>query len=254
MTHVNGALVSIITPAYRAAEFVAETIRSAQAQDHSEWEMWVVDDCSPDETCARVEALAEQDSRVRLIRQKANAGPAAARNVALSNARGRYIAFLDSDDLWLPGKLSAQLRFMQERGAALSYTEFRRITQDGATVGRRVPVPASLTYNALLCNTAIVTSTVVLDRDKTGRVAMPDAPYDDYALWLLLLRSGHLAYGLRDDLVRYRVVSGSVSRSKGVSARRVWRTYRDIESLGVLRSAWSFANYAARGWLKYRKF
>jgi teichuronic acid biosynthesis glycosyltransferase TuaG len=251
---LNDAFVSIITPAYRAADFVGQTIQSAQSQDYVQWEMLIVDDCSPDETCARVEALAAKDPRVRLIRQQANAGPAVARNVALEHAQGRYIAFLDSDDLWLPGKLSTQLRFMQERQAALSYTEFRRITQDGATIGRRVPVPASLTYNDLLCNTAIVTSTVVIDRSKTGFVAMPNAPYDDYALWLSLLRSGHLAHGLKADLLRYRVVSGSVSRSKGVSAQRVWRTYRDIESLGVIRSAWSFANYAVRGWLKYRKF
>jgi teichuronic acid biosynthesis glycosyltransferase TuaG len=251
---LNRALVSIITPAYRAAEFVGDTIKSAQCQDHSDWEMLVVDDCSPDETCARVAAFAAADPRVRLIRQTANAGPAAARNIALEQAKGRYIAFLDSDDLWMPGKLSTQLRFMHEREAALSYTDFRRITQDGATVGRRVSVPSRLTYHDLLCNTAIVTSTVMLDREKTGSVSMPDAPYDDYALWLMLLRSGHIAHGLRVDLVRYRVVSGSVSRSKRTSALRVWRTYRDVEALGLVRSAWSFANYAVRGWLKYKAF
>lgn len=251
---MSGELVSIITPAYRAAEFVAETIRSVQQQDHSNWEMLVVDDRSPDDTCARVEACAADDPRVRLIRQSVNAGPAAARNAALSVARGRYIAFLDSDDLWLPGKLSRQLRFMEERSAALSFTEFRRISQDGSQLGRRIPVPPTITYQGLLCNTAIVTSTVILDAHATGPVSMPDAPYDDYALWLKLLRNGHAAHGFQEDLLRYRVVAGSVSRSKGTSAMRVWRTYRDVESLGLVRSAWSFANYAARGWLKYRTF
>jgi glycosyltransferase involved in cell wall biosynthesis len=252
--NLDRALVSIVTPAYRAAEFVGDTIKSVQCQDHTDWEMLVVDDCSPDDTCARVEVFVAADPRVRLIRQRANAGPAAARNVALEQSQGRYIAFLDSDDLWMPGKLSTQLRFMREREAALSFADFRRITEDGATVGRRVSVPSTLTYNELLCNTAIVTSTVMIDRAKTGPFSMPDAPYDDYALWLSILRSGHVAHGLNRDLLRYRVVTNSVSRSKRVSAVRVWRTYRQIESLGLLKSAWSFANYAVRGWLKYRVF
>jgi teichuronic acid biosynthesis glycosyltransferase TuaG len=251
---LESTLVSIITPAYKAAEYVRATIESAQAQDYTNWEMLIVDDRSPDNTCEVIESLSKVDSRVRLFRQTVNVGPAAARNVALSQAKGRYIAFLDSDDLWLPDKLTAQLRFMRERDAALSYTEFRRITQDGSQVGRRNCVPTRLTYNELLCNTAIVTSSVVLDREKTGDLSMPDAPYDDYALWLRLLRLGHSAHGLQADLVRYRVVVGSVSRSKRVSAMRVWRTYRDIESLGLVRSSWSFANYAARGWLKYKRF
>ncbi len=251
---MDQTLVSIITPAYRAAAFVASTIQSAQAQDYPHWEMLIVDDCSPDETCARVAAVGAADPRVCLIRQTVNSGPAAARNVGLERAKGRYIAFLDSDDLWLPGKLSAQLRFMKECHAALSFTGFRRMTQDGSKVGRFIGVPKVLTYSGLLCNTAIVTSTVIVDRAKTGPFSMPDAPYDDYALWLSLLRSGKHAHGLRRDLLRYRVVANSVSRSKRTSAARVWRTYRDIESLGRFRSAWSFANYAVRGWLKYRAF
>lgn len=249
---MTSAQVSIITPAYRAASFVGETIRSAQMQEHTDWEMLIVDDCSPDDTCAVIETFSAADPRVRLIRQPQNAGPAAARNVALAQARGRYIAFLDSDDLWMPGKLSQQLQFMRELSAPLSYTEYRRINQDGSLLGRRIPVPSSLDYRQLLCNTAIITSTVIVDTDVTGRVSMPDAPYDDYALWLKLLRAGHVAHGLKADLLRYRVVAGSVSRSKSTSAMRVWRTYRDIESLGMVRSAWSFANYAIRGWLKYR--
>jgi teichuronic acid biosynthesis glycosyltransferase TuaG len=251
---MNQATVSIITPAYRSAAFIESAIRSAQAQDYQQWEMIVVDDCSPDDTCSRVADIEGQDQRVRLVRQAANAGPAAARNVALEMARGRYIAFLDSDDMWLPGKLSAQLQFLQKNKAAISYTEYRRISQDGAIVGRHIKVPDALTYNDLLRNTAIVTSSVVVDRAITGPFLMPIAPYDDYALWLLLLRSGNVARGLRRDYLRYRVVADSVSRSTRLSASRVWSTYRDVESLGLARSAWSFSGYAVRGWLKYRRF
>lgn len=251
---MTGDRISIITPAYRAAGFIGDAIQSVRIQEYSDWEMLIVDDCSPDDTCARVEAVSTRDPRVRLIRQTRNSGPAAARNLALSQARGRYIAFLDSDDLWLPGKLQRQLEFMNARDAALSFTALRRISEDGARLGHLIEVPERLDYDQLLCNTAIVTSTVILDRRKTGDVRMPDAPYDDYALWLKLTKAGHVAWGMPEDLLRYRVVTGSVSRSKSVSARRVWQTYRNIESLGLARSAWSFANYAIRGWLKYRKF
>lgn len=247
-------LVSIITPAYRAAAFVQQAILSAQQQDYATWEMLIVDDCSSDDTCGKVAELAERDPRVRLIRQSSNQGPAAARNVALAAAEGRFAAFLDSDDLWLPGKLSAQLAFMRACEAAISYTGFRRISADGQRVGHFVDVPDTLNYRQLLCNTAMATSTVVVDRVRAGSFDMPNAPYDDFAAWLSILRRGHLAHGLRQDFMRYRVLVGSVSRSKRRSANWVWTTYRKIERLGLVRSGWCFANYAVRGWLKYRRF
>jgi teichuronic acid biosynthesis glycosyltransferase TuaG len=247
-------LVSIITPAYKAGAFIGPTIESVRAQDYTNWEMLIVDDCSPDDTCQRVEAFTALDPRIKLIRQPRNSGPAAARNAALARAIGRYVAFLDSDDTWVSGKLSSQLRYMSERDAAICFTQLRRISQDGKQIGRLITVPETLTYAQLLRNTAIVTSSVILDRAKTGAVQMPRAPYDDYALWLKLLRAGHVARGMPADLLRYRVVSGSVSRSKRKSALWVWQTYRDVEGLGLLRSAWSFMNYAVRGWLKYQRF
>jgi teichuronic acid biosynthesis glycosyltransferase TuaG len=251
---MNENLVSIITPAYRASAYIQDTIRSAQLQDHAAWEMLIVDDCSPDDTCERVSEMARGDARVRLLRHLHNQGPAVARNTALEAAAGRYVAFLDSDDLWLPGKLSAQLAFMASRDAALSYTEFSRVSADGQRVGHRITVPDTLTYGRLLRNTAIATSTVIVDQVKTGAVRVPIAPYDDYAAWLSILRRGHIAHGLRQDLMRYRVLGGSISRSKRRSASWVWTTYREIEGLGILHSSWCFANYAARGWLKYRRF
>ncbi len=247
-------LVSIVTPAWRAARFIGETIRSVQAQDHRHWEMLVVDDCSRDDTVAVVSSFADRDPRIRLIRQPANGGPAAARNAALEAATGRYLAFLDSDDLWLPNKLSAQLAFMRAKSAALSYTEFRRISEDGSRIGNRVQVPESLTYRQLLCDTSIATSTVMVDRTVAGEFRMKKTYYDDFTAWLEILRRGHVAYGLREDLMRYRVVGKSVSRNKIRSAAMVWRTYREIEGLGMLDSVWCFLNYAVRGTLKYRRF
>jgi teichuronic acid biosynthesis glycosyltransferase TuaG len=246
-------LVSIVTPAYNATRFIGETIRSVLAQTHGNWEMIVVDDCSSDGTCALVEQFVRQDARVRLVRQKSNAGPSAARDTALQAASGRYIAFLDSDDLWLSNKLENQLRFMNEVGAAISFTRFRRMNEGGTGEGHLVPIPDRLTYSQLLRNTAMATSTVLIDRGATGPFRMREIPCDDYALWLEIVKRGFAAYGLQEDLMRYRVVSSSFSRNKAKYAMKVWHTYRDL-GLNLPFASWCFANYAARAWLKYRKF
>lgn len=246
-------LVSIVTPAYKAAAYVTETIRSVQAQTYGNWEMLIVEDGSPDDTWKVVAEQAAADPRVRLIRQD-NAGPAMARQKALDHAKGRYIAFLDSDDLWVPEKLDRQLAFMRERGAAFSFTAFRRITADGGATGRLIEVPAEMTYRRLLGNTAIATSTVLIDREKTGPFAMTKTYYDDFVLWLGLLKRGHVAHGFNADLMRYRVLGQSVSRNKWRSMKMVWQTYREIEGLGPLAAGAAFAGYAWHAWWKYRKF
>lgn len=253
MSHVDN-LVSIVTPTYKAANFVSETVRSVQAQTYANWEMLVVDDCSPDDTVRVVSRLAEDEPRLRLIRQSRNGGPAAARNAAIAAARGRWLAFLDSDDLWLPEKLERQIEFQRRHAAKLSYTEFRRISADGSKVGALVRVPARLSYRSLLGNTAIATSTVIVDRALAGDVRMKKIYYDDFGCWLDILRNGGFAVGLREDLMRYRVLGGSVSRNKRKSAVEVWRTYRSVEGLGALESLYYFSQYALRGALKYRRF
>lgn len=175
---------------------------------------------------------------------------------SLDEAKGRYIAFLDSDDLWLPSKLNIQLAFMKAHDIAFSYTSFRRIDDIGERLGHVIKIPSKMTYKKLLGNTAIATSTVMIDTEKTGRLSMVDTYYDDFVLWLDLLKREHVgnAYGIAEDLMRYRVLSQSVSRNKGKSAQKVWRTYRDIENLSLLRSMWSFINYAQHAFMKYRKF
>jgi teichuronic acid biosynthesis glycosyltransferase TuaG len=251
---MNGPLVSIITPAYNASAFIRATVESVLAQTYRSWELLVADDCSLDRTAETVREYSARDDRVRLISMMKNQGPAAARQTALEQARGRLIAFLDADDLWVPEKLSRQLKFMIDQGAGLSFTAFRRMSSDGASVGRLIGVPARLTYAQLLGNTAIATSTAMVDRGVTGNFRMIATYYDDFALWLEITRRGFPAFGLNEDLMRYRVLGGSVSRNKGRSARMVWRTYRDVEKLPLLRSAWCFARYAINAAAKYRSF
>ena len=251
---VTSNLVSIITPAYRSAAVIAQTIASVQAQTHRSWELLVADDCSPDDTRAVVAQFSAHDSRIRLLPLGENGGPAVARNAALIQARGRWIAFLDSDDLWLPEKLERCLAFAQSEKAALVFTGFRRINADGTQTGRYIGVPHTINYAQLLGNTAIATSTVLIDRNQTGDIQMENVYYDDFVCWLSLLKLGLLARGLDEDLMRYRVSAQSVSRNKKNSALQVWKIYRQVEKLGLATSVWHFANYAVRGWLKYRHF
>ena len=243
-------LVSIITPAYNAAAFISETIESVQAQTFHDWEMLVSNDASTDRTGEIVQAFAKLDPRIRVLSHTSQRGAAEARNAALEKAQGRYICFLDSDDLWLPEKLARQLAFIRERGAAFSYTAYRRMSQDGTNTGRLIDVPERLTYEDLLRNTAIATLTTMLDQEKTGPLRLQDVGYEDYALWLSLLRQGHVAQGLREDLARYRVVAGSLSSNPLRALRRVWHIYRHLEGLSVAKSLWCLLQYLLRASLK----
>lgn len=254
MTTPHNELVSIITPAFRVASVIGETIRSVIAQTHSNWEMLIAEDCSPDNTREVIRQWERTDPRVRLIALERNGGPALARNAALERASGRWIAFLDSDDLWLPQKLERTIEHAQKHQAAFIFTGFRRMTADGSAIGRYVGASHSLSYRQLLGNTAIATSTVLLDRNMVGDIRMRNTYYDDFDCWLQILKRGHLAFGLDEDLTRYRVMGQSVSRNKSRSAAHVWRAYRDLEKLNLPASLWYFSQYAIRGLLKYRKF
>ncbi len=251
---MNTDLVSIITPAFRCSSVIGETIQSVIAQTHSHWEMLIAEDCSPDDTREVVRHWTTVDSRIKLISLERNGGPALARNASLERAAGRWIAFLDSDDLWLPNKLQRSLDHARARDAAFVFTGFRRIQADGGSRGRYIGVPSTLSYRQLLGNTAIATSTVLLDATKVGTVRMKRTYYDDFDCWLQILKQGHIAQGLDEDLMRYRVMGQSVSRNKRNSASKVWHAYRDLERLSLPAAAWYFSQYALRGLLKYRRY
>ena len=254
MTTLQNDLVSIITPAFRCASVIDETIKSVIAQTHTNWEMLIAEDCSPDNTRDVIRQWTQTEPRVRLVTLDRNGGPALARNAALEQSTGRWLAFLDSDDLWLPQKLEQTLAHAEAIQAGFVFTGFRRISADGSALGSYVGVPRSLSYRQLLANTAIATSTVMLDRNVVGDIRMKKTYYDDFDCWLQILKRGHLACGLDEDLMRYRVMGHSVSRNKRRSALHVWRAYRDLEALSIPASLWYFSQYAIRGLLKYRQF
>lgn len=239
----SAPLVSIITPARNAANTIAASIDSVVAQSLQDWELLVIDDASSDNTAEIVGRYANDDSRIRLIRQSRQGGVAAARNVGLAEVRGRFVAFVDADDLWQPEKLARQTDFMARGGFALSCTAFRRFSTAAEQPGRLIEVPPRLTYDLLLKNTAIASVTAMVDRELTGPIQFLDVRHEDYALWLSLLKRGLTASGLNEDLARYRVNKSSLSGQKFQSALWVWQVYRDVEGLGLLKSAWCLANY-----------
>jgi teichuronic acid biosynthesis glycosyltransferase TuaG len=247
-------LVSIIMPAWNASRLIGQSIASVQGQTLGDWELLIADDCSTDNTTAIIEAIAEADPRVHLIRQSKNGGPAVARQAALDQATGRFVAFLDSDDLWLPPKLEKQIAFMVEREAALSYTAFRRISEDGDRIGRLHSIPPSMTYRQLMGRTVIACLTAVIDRQVAGDIHIADEPYDDFVLWLSILKRGHVAHGLAEDLARYRVRQGSVSSRPLRSMAWVWHIYRKVERLSLPHALWCLGSYGFHAAAKRGEF
>lgn len=249
----NAPLISIITPAYNAEKTIVKTIQSVLDQSYKNWELIIIDDGSQDETRNIVSKLSVDDSRIVLFTQK-NSGPAIARQKGLDNSKGRFIAFLDSDDLWLPEKLEKQITFMIKNNIIFSYTSFRRVHPDNLSFGHKILIPPQLSYRQLLGNTAIATSTVIVDKSKSGQLKMENCYCDDFVLWLSILKRGILAHGLDEDLMRYRVLSNSWSRNKWKNAREVWLTYRNIEKMKLFDSFLCFTKYSFNAAMKYKLF
>lgn len=239
-------VVSVITPAYNSSRFIRDTMASVQNQTFPHWEHIIIDDCSTDQTREMVTGM--DDPRIRLITLTQNSGAAVARNTGLQQAKGRYVAFLDSDDLWLPNKLETQLQFMEKHDVAFSFSKYKVAQEDGRDTGIIVHVPEKIDYRSLLKNTVIGCLTVMLDTHKLGVPQMPNIrTRQDTALWLSILKKGHLAYGIQEELSVYRKVNGSISSNKVKAARQTWKLYREIEQLNLPYSLWCFMHYAWNG-------
>ncbi|MCF8218606.1 MAG: glycosyltransferase [Bacteroidales bacterium] len=247
-------MISVVTPAYNAARFIQDTVESVRDQTYQDWEMLIVDDCSSDDTVQVVKDLSGKDPRIRLFALEENVGAAEARNIAFRHAKGQYIAFLDSDDLWVPEKLEKQLRFLQQNNHAFTFTDYECITEDGSEVLYTVHAPAEIGYRRFLRNTTIGTLTVMIDRKKTGDFEMPQIRSShDMALWLSLMHNGFKAYGLQEVLAKYRQVGTSNTASKWKAAKDVWKVYRNIEKLNWFDAGFNFAGYAVNAILKRMK-
>lgn len=245
-------LVSVIMPCYNAAAYIGETIESVLAQTYTNWELLIVDDCSTDDSLAVIARY--DDPRIRVLKNEKNSGAAVTRNNAIEAANGRFMAFLDSDDLWHPEKLAEQLAFMAEKDCALSFTHYAVINGAEEQITVFCPQKDTYSYGDILKHCYIGCSTAIYDVEKVGKVDMPtDAiKREDAACWLRILKTGVDANCLHKNLTSYRVHTNSVSSNKVRMIKYQWHLYRRVEHLSFFRSAYCMMHWAIKGFLKYR--
>lgn len=241
---MNEALVSIITPVYNAERFLGDTIKSIQNQTYKNWELVLVDDCSKDGSADMIKEFQANDDRIRYIKLEKNSGASVSRNTGIKNAKGRFIAFVDSDDIWQPEKLKIQIEYMLENKLGFTFTSYRYMKEDGRLTKKVAKAPKKINYRGLLKNTIIGCSTVVIDKEIVGEFSMPLVRRgQDTATWLQILKTQDYAYGIEKDLVNYRLVGDSLSSNKIKALKRTWNTYRNVEKLSVLQSSYVFCFY-----------
>ena len=228
--------VSIIVPVYNIEKYIEETINCVRAQTYENWELLLVLDGCTDNTQAVIEENLKEkpDDRIHVILQK-NQGAAAARNHGLKEAAGRYIAYLDADDLWPREKLQKQLIFLQEKNAAFTFTGYEFADENGKGLGKIVQVPPKMEYKDALKNTTIFTTTVMFDTKVIPKslLEMPLMKSEATALWWKVLKHGYPAYGLNENLALYRRSGKTLSSNKLKAIRRIWNLYRRAEGLSV---------------------
>jgi len=246
--------ISIVVPVYNAEKYIEATMNSVMAQSYQDWELLLVLNGCVDgsERVIREFAEAHPAERIRIILETENQGAAMARNRGVMEAAGRYIAYVDADDLWVPRKLELLLQFMKEKDAAFVYSGYEFADEDGKGTGKVVSVPGQLTYREALKNTTIFTSTVMFDLEKLTReqIQMPCIKSEDTALWWKILRQGYIAYGLDENLVLYRRPKKSLSSNKLEAVRRIWNLYRKAEKLSIPYSVYNFCFWAVRAVLR----
>ena len=252
MALYNNETVSVITPVYNVAKVIEKTLNSMLMQDYKNLEIVLVDDCSKDNSAEIIKRYLDKYPNIVYHKQVKNGGAAVARNTALNIAKGRYVAFLDSDDLWCEGKISKQLAFMKENDAAISCTAMDCIDEEDNSLNSVREVHKIISYKFLLHNTMIATSTVMVDRNKTGNFQMPlRRGGQDYATWLMLMRNGTICYGLNEVLSHYRVMNNSLSSNKWKSIRQVWEIQTQDVKINKIAAAINVCLFIVNGFIKH---
>lgn len=234
---MNNELVSIITPSYKSKRFISQTIDSVLAQTYQNWEMIIVDDVSPDNSNKIIEEYCKKDSRIKLIKLEKNSGAAVARNKAIEESKGRYIAFLDADDMWKSEKLEKQIEFMQKNDYAFTYTAYDTMTEEGLFEDKIIYPPLKITYKDLLKSNHIGCLTAIYDAKKLGKIYMPlISKRQDYGLWLRILKKIDFAYGINEPLAKYRLVSNSISSNKISLLKYHYKLFTEFEDIGKIKT------------------
>lgn len=219
--------VSIITPVYNAEKYVALSIESVLKQSYSNWELILIDDCSTDSSLDILELYAMENTRIKLIKLEHNSGVSAARNKGVSAATGRFIAFLDADDIWLPRKLELQIEAMCKNNISLCFSSYYTIDHNGKRNGLRIP-PKTTTYKKMLFTNHIGNLTAIYDTAFYGKVYFSNIHHEDYLYWLSILKDNTHAVSIKEPLAEYRVFSSSLSGNKKKVVMWTWNIYKKI--------------------------
>ncbi|MFW6029416.1 MAG: glycosyltransferase family 2 protein [Halanaerobiales bacterium] len=232
------ALVSVVMPAYNCKDFIGIALDSVINQTYKNWEVIVVDDCSTDNTDEVVQKYIMKDNRIKYCKLKKNSGAALARNKAVDLATGKYIAFLDSDDVWFPEKLSKQIDFMEENNYGFTCTSYTKIDEQGKYLNRTIVAKPKLDYNGVL-KTCPGNSTVIYNADKLGIFKIPDIKKrNDYVMWLQVIKKEKYLYGIEEPLGSHRIRVEGISSNKKSLVGYHWKVYREIENLSLLKSSY----------------
>ena len=244
------SLVSIIMPLHNCEAFVLESIDSVLRQTYKNWELIIVDDMSTDNSFTVVQEYIRDEARIKLYRMNQNSGVSSTRNYALELAEGKYIAFLDSDDLWLSDKLEKQLAFMENENIFLSYTSYYRINVKNEITGM-FHAKKSVTYDDMLKTSSMGTLTTIYNAEKLGKYYFKEIGHEDYIMKLQILKDIDYASGIDEPLAKYRIINNSLSGNKFKTACWQWNIYRDIEHLPFMKSLYYFMHYVYFGLKKY---
>lgn len=245
-------LVSVIMPNFNGAKFLCQAIESVVNQTFDNWELIIIDDSSDDESLELIQRYADKDGRILLLNNEINSGVAFSRNRGISLASGKYIAFLDSDDVWLPQKLERQIELFNKYNCKIAYSAYEVINESNDVLGKVIP-PEKLNYNRLLKSNYIGNLTGIFDAAALGKPIVFDMGHEDYILWLDLLKKTDFAYGTEEVLARYRKKEKSVSSNKLRTIKWQWRIYRDHQKFNFFKSLYLMVNYGFHGLFKIKK-
>ena len=244
-------LVSVIMPVHNAEKYLDESIGSVLRQTYPYWELLIVDDCSTDRSSAIIADYAAQDSRIHYYQTSTPSGsPCLPRNMGIKAANGRFIAFLDSDDCWLPTKLEEQLPLFEKSDVGIVYSNYEKMSENGERNQRIVKAPLCVSYRQLLLGNVIGCLTAVYDTAKVGKVYFENHSHEDYILWLAILKKGCIARNSGTVTACYRVREHSVSSNKLKALSWQWGIYRNVEKIGLLKAAYCFMHYAFKAFRK----
>lgn len=255
MENKTDSLISIITPNYNCEKYIAKTIESVIAQTYTNWEMLFVDDCSTDNSYNIALEYAKKDSRIKVLKMEHNSGAALTRNKAIELSRGEYLAFLDSDDLWLPEKLEKQLQFMKENNCDFSFTEYEHIDENGESLGIKAKTINHLTYKKMLMHCWPGCLTVMYKQDLNNKIYASDVKKNnDRALFLRVLKQCKNAMGYPCLLAKYTIRTGSISRNKFKMIKPYIKVLHEFEGMNII-SSWVcvFTHNVIKLFFKYEK-